>query len=78
MAKIEIELSDATLENLMRLANERHETVSKVIEEQLSQTVPATTIPGWGLLADEPEIADAILQSMREIRGQTEFRRSNG
>lgn len=77
MAKIEIELSEATLENLKRLANERHETVSKVIEEQLSRTQPATTIPGWGMLADEPDLADALDRHIQEMRSQTEFR-TNG
>lgn len=78
MPKIELELSEATIERLRGIAAERNESVSRVVEDEFASNGTLTQIPGLGLLADEPEIANAILQSMSEIRGQTDFRTHNG
>ena len=79
MAKIELELSEATIERLKKLAEERHATVERVIEDQFASANGAARPDSLlGLFADEPEVVDELLEHVREMRAQTDFRSYGG
>ncbi len=78
MAKIELELSEETIERLKALAQDRHASVASVIEEQFSHDQPELKLPGWGLLADEPEVVDEIMGYIMESRQQRNERMIHG
>lgn len=68
MAKLEIELSDGTIERLRQLAAARRSSIGDVVTGLVDGASVEPRIPGWGVLADEPELADALDAHMQETR----------
>ncbi len=78
MAKIELELNEATIERLKALAQDRHASIENVIEEVFSHDAQELKLPGWGLFADEPEVVDEIMGYIMESRQQRNERLIHG
>jgi hypothetical protein len=56
MAKVELELNDATLERARRLAEARHATLDTLVNDVLDQTTAlAASDPLLGLFSEEPD-----------------------
>jgi predicted transcriptional regulator len=70
MEKIEIELDKQTLERVQQLAESRQCTLSELITEvvKLLANIKVTKDPWMGLLADEPELVDEILEEAMRNR----------
>lgn len=75
MAKVELELNDATLERALRLAEARHATLDTLVNEVLDQaTALAASDPLLGLFSEEPDLIEQIVESAMEAREQHLFR----
>ncbi len=79
MAKIELELNEATIERLKALAQDRRASVESIIEDQFApQTADVKPDRLLGLFVDEPEVVDEIMNHVRAMRKETGFRSARG
>lgn len=80
MAKIELELSEATIERLKRLAQERHSTVEGVVSDLVDDATPQVLVADgfWGLFADEADLMDDIVEDAMRARRERNARYVNG
>lgn len=64
MKRIELELDEKTLERARRLAQSRRCTVEQLLKEMLEHlgVAETTTDPFLGMLAQEPQIADELIE----------------
>lgn len=80
MQTIELNLTDETAERIRRLAEARSVTLETLIEEFVARHEEPSTTKDLltGMLADEPELADSIVESAMEARERDPLRRGSG
>ena len=77
---IQVELDEQEADRLRRLASSRQMTPERLIRELIIQAAAAPSVKDQflGLLSDEPELADAIIEGAMTAREQQPFRASDG
>ncbi len=70
MAKIELELSQDTLDSLSTIAQQRNASIARVIEETCAGKPPVGISPNsiFGLFADDADIMDEIVNEAMNDR----------
>ncbi len=70
MENVTIQLERETLEKALDLANSRHCSLSQLIAEVIDLLTDSNVIndPIMGMVADEPELADTIIEQVEERR----------
>jgi len=69
MATIQIQIDDATLERVRKLAETRGRSVEELVQETVAELGRDEIVPNplWGALADDADVLDEIVEeAMRE------------
>jgi hypothetical protein len=76
MATEPMEIDPAVLERARRLAEEAHCSVDEILQKALDEIERRPTARGSiiGLLADDPDLADQILEDVYRTREQSRLR----
>lgn len=80
MKRIELELDEETLEQARQLAAKRQCTLEELIRDLLKQTEARESLqdPYLGMLADEPELMDHVVESAMRSREEHPLRAARG
>lgn len=80
MRRIQLELNEETIERAQRAADEAHCSVGELFTRLLEQV--AIQAPGpdplLGMMADEPELIDRVLESAMKARADRILRHTGG
>jgi hypothetical protein len=76
MKRIELELDEETLERARQLAAARQCSLEELIKDLLKQTEAHKPLqdPYLGMLADEPELIDRVIESAMKAREEHPLR----
>jgi hypothetical protein len=77
---VEIELNDWALARLKKMAEERHVTVEKVLQEILQRSLESQAFedPILGMFAQEPELMDDVVAEAMKARESDPLRQRDG
>lgn len=80
MERIELQLDGRTLERARRLAESRRCTLEQLIKEIIEQleVAEAANDPFLGMLAQEPELMDQVIELAMRAREEHPLRQSGG
>ena len=80
MERIELEVDAETLERARRVAASRHCTIEQLLRDLITELGPAkdTADAFLGMLADEPELMDQVVESAMRAREAHPLRRAGG
>ncbi len=80
MKRIELDLDEETLERAQRLAAARQCSLEELIKDLLQQAEAhkPPQDPYLGMLADEPELVDHVLESVMKAREEHHLRTPRG
>jgi hypothetical protein len=74
MKRIELELDEETLERARQLAAARQCSLEELIRDLLQQVQQLPQDPYLGMLADEPELIDQVIESAMKAREEHPLR----
>jgi predicted DNA-binding ribbon-helix-helix protein len=76
METIKLQVDEGTWSKAKQVAEARHCTVEDLIRELIDQltTAAATKDPLWGMMADEPDLMDQVLDSALRARSEDALR----
>ncbi|MBI3989428.1 MAG: hypothetical protein HY347_07400 [candidate division NC10 bacterium] len=80
MERIELELDEQTLERARRLAEARRCTVEQLLKDMIEHLGVATPTDDvfLGMLAQEPELIEQVVESAMQAREEHPLRQSGG
>jgi hypothetical protein len=75
MASISIDLDEQTLERAKALASSQQQSVGELLQNVIERFIGAEPRhPSWGIMRDEPELMDQIVEEAHRHRKERKFR----